>query len=195
LREVLRDRQVQVVFQPVVNLRTEEAVGFEALGRGTHRGLSPNPTELFSLAEKCRLAPDLSQLFRSVAGEEAARIPGPRCFFFNMHPSEMEAPSFLASLGEAAAAFRAAGRRMILEVHEDAVADVSAMARLCEQLRGLGVGLAYDDFGAGRDRLAQLAEVPPEFIKLDMGLIRGIDRAPARQDLVLALGELAGPPR
>jgi EAL domain-containing protein (putative c-di-GMP-specific phosphodiesterase class I) len=90
------------------------------------------------------------------------------------------------SLREFQAAFRES-QRVVLEVHEGVVTDLPGMRRLREQLNGLGMGLAYDDFGAGQSRLTELAEVPPDFIKLDMSLIRGIDAAVARQDLVLAL--------
>ena len=81
--------------------------------------------------------------------------------------------------GELKKAFRK-GQRMVLEVHEGVVTDLPTMHWLRDQLNDLGVGLAYDDFGAGQSRLTELAEVPPDFIKLDMSLIRGIDLAEAR---------------
>jgi EAL domain-containing protein (putative c-di-GMP-specific phosphodiesterase class I) len=52
------------------------------------------------------------------------------------------------------------------------------------------IGLAYDDFGAGQARLTELAEVPPDFIKLDRSLIRDIDRGIARQDVIKALNKV-----
>ncbi len=192
LRDLINGHRVQVHFQLIVHLRTQDGVAFEALGRGDHAELSSSPAELFRLAEKCRLATDLSRLFRAVAAREAQTIPGHVCFFFNAHPREMDEPRFLDSLGEIAAGFRQGGRRMILEVHEDAVANPATMRQLRARLHEMGVGLAYDDFGAGQARLAELAEVPPDFVKLDMKLIRGIEQAPARQDLVRSLAELCG---
>src|SRR5262249_37680818 len=155
-----------------------------------HQELSPSPAELFRLAEKCKLAPALSQVFRLVAVQETSCLPGHLAFFFNIHPSEMESASFLNSLGEAAQVMRRGGRRMVLEVHEAVVANVTTMRQFRDHLRDLDVGLAYDDVGAGQSRLAQLAEAPPDFIKLDMNLIRGIDQAPARQDLVRFLAQM-----
>jgi EAL domain-containing protein (putative c-di-GMP-specific phosphodiesterase class I) len=78
-------------------------------------------------------------------------------------------------------------RPVVLEFHEEAVADVAAMRRWRDRLHGLGLHLAYDDFGAGQSRLAELTEVPPDFIKLDQSLIRGLHQAQARQELVRAL--------
>jgi EAL domain-containing protein (putative c-di-GMP-specific phosphodiesterase class I) len=84
------------------------------------------------------------------------------------------------------------GRRLVvIEVHEDVVADTSTLRWLRQQLNALGIGLAFDDFGSGQARLAELAEAPPDFIKLDRRLIRDIDRDKARQDLVQALNRVS----
>ena len=56
----------------------------------------------------------------------------------------------------------------------------------------MNIGLAYDDFGAGQSRLRELVEVPPDFLKFDMGLIRDIDSAPQiKRNLVASLAETA----
>ena len=78
--------------------------------------------------------------------------------------------------------------RLTLEVHEGALADLECVDRLCMQLRRAGVGIAYDDFGAGQARLLELAEVPPTYLKFDMSFVRGIDKAPqTRQRLLSSL--------
>ena len=71
------------------------------------------------------------------------------------------------------------GRQVVLEFHEEAVADAAAMRRLRDQLNALGIGLAYDDFGAGQSRLTELADVPPDFIKLDKSLVHGLHESRA----------------
>ena len=190
LRELLVQHRVSIVFQPILHLGTREVLGYEALGRGAHDELSPDPCDLFRLAEHCQLAPELSRLFRIVALEEAVRLPGTPFVFFNVHPTELEKDSLLNSLAEVPEAVRANGR-MVLEVHEDTVADTPTLRRLRDQIKGLGIGLAFDDFGSGQARLRELADVPPDFIKLDMALIRGIDGARARQELIQALSRLS----
>ena len=122
---------------------------------------------------------------------EAVRIPGRVGIFFNMHPSEILDVALVESLADTAAEFRRIGRRLVLEVHEDAITNTSSVRQLHEHLRELDIGLAFDDFAAGQTRLAELAEAAPDFIKLDMKLIRGIDQSMARQDLVGTLAELA----
>ena len=190
LQEVLLKQNVRVVFQRIVDLKSEATVGYEALGRGTHEQLSPNPAQMFQLAEKCGMAMQLSRLFRLVAFREAHRISGALCFFFNVHPSEMDDKNFVNTLEQAAMTARD-HQRLVMEVHEDCVSDVAGMRKLRDRLHALGIGLAYDDFGAGQSRLAELAEAPPDFLKLDMKLMRGIDQAPARQEIVGALTEIS----
>ena len=93
LREMLSSQSVRTVFQPIVRLDTLDVLGFEALGRGAHSELSTSPSDLFGLADRCRLASELSQLFRTVAVEEASRLPEGFSIFFNLHPSEMAGDS------------------------------------------------------------------------------------------------------
>jgi EAL domain-containing protein (putative c-di-GMP-specific phosphodiesterase class I) len=186
LRELLFTQQVSAVFQPIVDLMTRERIGFESLGRGTHGELSTNPSELFLLAGQCSLAGELSRIFRMVAAEKVSHLPDNLLVFLNLHPAEKIDGLLVESLRDIQIDFRG-NHRMVLEVNEGMIADVPTLRRLRKGLDEAGIGLAYDDFGAGQSRLAELAEVPPDFIKLDMSLIRGIHEAEARQEMVQAL--------
>ena len=190
LKELLRREGVRTLFQPIVDLRTTEAVGHEALGRGTHDKLSAGPAYLFSVAAQCNLAPELSRLFRRVAVGDAAGLPAVARVFLNLHPAELREATFLKSLEAVPAAL--GGRQVVLEFHEEAVTDRAAMRRLRDQLTALGIGLAYDDFGAGQSRLSELADVPPDYVKLDKSLIHDLHESAGRQELVRALARLAG---
>jgi EAL domain-containing protein (putative c-di-GMP-specific phosphodiesterase class I) len=190
LREMIFARQVSAVFQPIVELVSRCPIGFEALGRGTHLGLTPNPSELFMLAGQCSLAAELSRMFRITAAQKVMHLPEKLLVFFNLHPAEKLDGLLVDSLRDIQLEF---GDRnhMVLEVNESLVADVACLKTLRLKLKEAGIGLAYDDFGAGQARLAELAEVPPDFIKLDISLIRGIHEAEARQDMVQALISLS----
>jgi EAL domain-containing protein (putative c-di-GMP-specific phosphodiesterase class I) len=186
LKQLLRSQSVRILFQPIVDLRTGQAAGYEALGRGTHDRLNPSPAFLFSLAAQSNLGPELSRLFRRTAVREVAKLP-PNCrIFLNLHRSELRDAAFLKTL-EGLPDALGGGREAVIELHEEAVANTAAMRRLRERLSALGIGLAYDDFGAGQARLSELADVPPDFLKLDRTLVDGLHRAPARQELVRAL--------
>lgn len=189
LQELLAGRQVAVLFQPIIQLQTRDLLGLEALGRGKHPRLSSSPLELFALAEHCRQAVPLSRLFRLAAVQQARHLPAGALLFLNLHPAELLEDSLIDTLQESLAA--TPDRRVVLEVHEDSAADPALLCRLLDRAHAANIALAYDDFGAGQARLTQLTDAPPDFIKLDRKLIRGIDRARPRQQLVRALARVS----
>ena len=190
LPELLEKRRVSVVFQPIVALPSGALAGYEAFGRGRHPSLPEAPLPLFRIATGVGMQAELSRLFRETAvdlAETRARFP---TLFLNIHASELETPGLVTSI--AAARERLPQLGLTLEVHERALADLAAVEQLRTQLGRLGVGLAYDDFGAGQARLLELAEVPPHYLKFDMSFVRGIDQAPqTRRRLLTSLVSVA----
>jgi EAL domain-containing protein (putative c-di-GMP-specific phosphodiesterase class I) len=190
LPELLRERRVVSVFQPIVSLPDGTLAGYEALGRGRHPRLPEAPLDLFRIAARLGVEAELSRLFRETALKlvmAKGRFPG---LFLNIHPAELEEPGLLPAV--IAVRQRVPHLRLTLEVHEGALADLDRLERLSTQLRRAGLGLAYDDFGAGQARLLELAEVPPQFLKFDMSFVRGIDSAPAsRRRLLTSLVSVA----
>jgi EAL domain-containing protein (putative c-di-GMP-specific phosphodiesterase class I) len=187
-------RRVRAVFQPIVDLATGALRGHECLGRSdvpVEPGGSPRSIiELFRSAELHGRAAELSRLLRDVQVADSALLEGDGLrFFFNVHPAELDQDWLLESLATAAGGL-GAGRRAVVEIHESTITDLVAMGRLRARLAELGIEIAYDDFGAGQSRLRELAEVPPDFIKLDLSLVRGIDGSPARRDLCGALARV-----
>jgi EAL domain-containing protein (putative c-di-GMP-specific phosphodiesterase class I) len=181
---LLAERQVTAVFQPVVSLPSGTLAGFEALGRGRHPRLPEAPLDLFKIAEGMGKEAELSRLFRETALEIAEAKPGLPALFLNVHPAELEEPGLVPSVVDARR--RTPHLRLTLEVHEGALADLESVDRLRTQLARSGVGIAYDDFGAGQARLLELAEVPPHYLKFDMSFVRGIDTAPATRQRMLS---------
>ncbi|MEM7448827.1 MAG: EAL domain-containing protein [Myxococcota bacterium] len=187
LYRVLNDGElITAVFQPIVAVTSGVHLGFEALARTELPSGSVAPSGLFEVAEKSQ-ASELSQRMRMKALAHAVDLPlAAHRIFINVHASELS-PARLPELLHTLPTELLKERILVLEIHERAVSDIHGMAGLKEELHSRGIELAYDDFGAGQSRLVELAEVPPDFIKLDMRLVRGIDRSPARQDLVSAL--------
>ena len=187
---LLQGRQVTAVFQPIVSLPSGECVGYEAFGRGRHPSLPEAPRELFRIAAAVGAEADLSRLFREKALELAEARGGLPALFLNVHRAELETPDLVLAVNEARR--RAPSLRLTLEVHEGALDDLDSVERLSVQLRRSGVGLAYDDFGAGQARLLELALVPPHYLKFDERFVRGIDSASSsRQRLLTSLVSVA----
>jgi EAL domain-containing protein (putative c-di-GMP-specific phosphodiesterase class I) len=186
LRELIAHEAVEIVFQPIVDLRTHTIVGYEALGRGSFPGLARSPALLLSLADQCDLSIPLSELFRRVTIAKAARLPAGAKLFLNVHARELAGPAFYESL-HSLRRLLPPSRPVVIEIAESSVTDIEAMARHKSVFQMLGFEFAYDDFGAGQARLLELADTPPNYLKLDMSLIHGIEQAKSRQDMVHAL--------
>ena len=193
LRELIRDGQVTVVFQPIVLLSRGTVAAYEALGRGRHPQLPESPLELLRIAESIGSEAELSRLFRKRAVELAAPKPGLPTIFLNTHPIEFARPGLLESLEELPVI--APQLDLALEIHESVLTSPSAIAELRALLLERNIALAYDDFGAEQARLERrpgfvgpigwLAEAPPHYLKFDRRFIHDLDQAPAAKRRLL----------
>ena len=156
-------------------MSTQRTVGFEVLGRSLLFGLG-TPHAMFSAAALLDLEGELSRMLRNEGVRLAEALPANPLVFLNTHPAELQDPAMLEkSLRELRLAFPEAA--LVLEIHEAAATSVPQMRALRCVLNELGMQLAYDDFGAGQARLAELGDAPPDYLKFDIQLIRGIDGA------------------
>lgn len=154
-----------------------DVLGYELLSRGLLGDLETLPLELFYIAERLGQERQLSQLCRKVGAKAAEGLPGDPICFMNTHPAEIQEPNqFLRSVQELRD--QVPNLRLVIEIHEAAVTGSRRIGKIRDGLNDLGVKLAYDDFGTGQSRLRQIAEVPPDYLKFDMSLIRDLDRAP-----------------
>lgn len=171
-------------FQPIVALADQRTVAYEVLGRSRLFGLK-NPYEMFRAAAHLNLETALSRLLRREGVSGGQSLPDQRALFVNTHPLELNKPGELVqSLRELLNGD--VKQPIVLEIHESAVTNLETMRPLRATLRELGIGLAYDDFGAGQARLVELFEMRPDYLKFDMKLIQGISNAPAQRQQMLA---------
>lgn len=170
---LMNERLVRPHFQSIVDLIDERPVGYEVLGRGSVFGLE-SVGAMFQAAEQLNLEVELSQLLRW----EGIRLGGPRLgqmpLFVNTHPAELEdTETLIRSLS--AIREMTTQTPLVLEIHEAAVTDPSRLRSLVQAMEALDIDFAYDDFGSGQARLAELVEAKPAYVKFDINLIRGID--------------------
>ncbi|MCC9644427.1 EAL domain-containing protein [Rhodopirellula sp. JC740] len=172
---LMSQRLVRPHFQPIVTLSGARQVGFEILGRGSVFGLE-SVGAMFHAAEQLNLEVELSRMLRWEGLREGREIPDSPTLFVNTHPKEMEdTQSLIDSLCKVRS--MASNTQIVLEIHESAVTNPKQMQRLHATLKELNMQLAYDDFGAGQARLAELVEARPDYVKFDIGLIRGLSVA------------------
>ena len=172
---LMSQRLVRPHFQPIVTLPDGATLGFEVLGRGSVFGLE-SVSSMFQAAEQLNLEVELSRMLRWEGVRLGRELPDLPMLFVNTHPRELEDPgALIESIGQIR---EMAGEcRLTLEIHESAVTRPTAMKHLRDALHERGFRLAYDDFGSGQARLAELIEARPDFVKFDISLIRNLDQA------------------
>ncbi|MFO0012476.1 MAG: EAL domain-containing protein [Planctomycetota bacterium] len=170
---LMEQRLVTPHYQPIVQLEDLKPMGYEVLARSTVYGLE-TPKALFGAAAKLNLEVELSQMLRWEGVREGMKLPRTSNIYLNTHPIEMSRPGLIESMYQLREFAPDVG--ITLEIHESAITNCRDMNRLREVLSDLNIQLAYDDFGAGQNRLPELCSVPPDVLKFDMSLIKGLDR-------------------
>jgi EAL domain-containing protein (putative c-di-GMP-specific phosphodiesterase class I) len=178
IEAIIRDEAFAVAFQPVVDLASSTVVGFEALTR-FEDGTPPDVA--FADAETAGLGIELEEATLRAAAKASSRLP--RGAWLSMNVS----PAMLAANGHLRTAIAAAERSLVLEITERTPIDDYLAVRSAITELGDGIRMAVDDAGAGFASLRHIVELMPQFVKLDMGLVRGVDRDPARQALVAGM--------
>lgn len=177
---VIRQRRFRPVFQPIFDLERHAAVGYEALTR-FEDGRAPDV--VFAEADAVGLGLELEtatleRIFSAVEG-----MP------FGAILSVNASPDLILS-GRLATLLPSWRERLVLEVTEHVlIDDYPSIRAAIEALRP--VSLAVDDAGAGFASLRHIIELQPDFVKLDISLVRGIDADPARQGLVAGMAYFA----
>lgn len=187
MRQMLDSKLVTAAFQPIVDVQSNTIHAYEILGRGAHASLDASPGLLFGKAESFKMAVELSELFRTKGIALAASFNSSAPYFLNIHPQEHnDNGRLLEQLQELRLQFPNVG--MVLELHEQVASDIPGLRKLKVALESLGIRFAYDDFGAGQTRLLELVEVPADYLKFDIALVRDIHQAtPAHKDMVQML--------
>ena len=156
-------------------------VAYEALLRPKHPVLN-RPPALLTAAEKLGRVHDVGALALALAASRLAALPPGVQLFVNLHPEQL---ADRARLEQAIVPFANDTERVVFEITERQPLDDSVFAqRTVDLLRERGFSIAVDDFGSGYSSLAMVADLEPDYIKLDMSLVRALHRFPRRMNLV-----------
>lgn len=194
LREIIDNGQVRTLVQPVFALADMSVIGYEALSRGPEDSEFERPDKLFRIAYDADLVLKLERLCRRKAIEAAAAIPDGRLLFINIEPDAVADPELREIMTTTLLAQSSiTPDRIVLEITErSAITDFIAFRSTLEYLRALGFSVAVDDAGAGYGSLQCLAEVHPEWLKIDLSLVRNCDSDEIRASLIASLVVFAG---
>ncbi|HTO55349.1 MAG TPA: EAL domain-containing protein [Myxococcota bacterium] len=194
LDRILLEESVSTVFEPIVKLASREVIGYEALSRGPSNSGLETPTALFGVAEQSDREYELDSLCRRRALANARGISPEQLLFLNILPTCIQDPDFQAvRVRETLDTLGLAPRNLVLEVSErKAISNFPIFREATDHFSRLGFRIALDDTGAGFSSLEAALELSPDFLKIDMSLIRGIEESPEKQELLRGLRGVAG---
>ncbi|GLR92391.1 diguanylate cyclase (GGDEF)-like protein/PAS domain S-box-containing protein [Bradyrhizobium liaoningense] len=193
LRQALVNGGFEIHYQPLVDLRTNEVSGCEALLRWRHpvRGMV-SPAEFIPVAEDTGLINELGAWVLRMACNEAATWPAHVRVAVNVSPVQLKCDTLALRIAGALADSGLNPRRLELEITEAVlIRDDEAALSILHQLRSIGVRIALDDFGTGYSSLSYLKRFPFDKIKIDRCFVVDIAEASGSPVIVQAVVNIA----
>lgn len=180
--------EMWMAFQPIVSCEGRCVRAYEALLR-TESNVYPTPLALLDDANRLDRLWDVSRTARARTAEALADLPADTLAFVNLHVSDL----FDDQLVDDSCPLLPYASRVVFEVTEQAsVHELHDLPQRVEILRQRGYRVAVDDLGAGYSALSVLAILEPEFVKVDMSIVRDIHESKTKQRVLRSLLHLAG---
>ncbi len=189
---ILKD-DLYTVFQPIFDLKTGMPHGFEALVRGPKNSSLRSPKALFARAEDAELLHELDHLLRKRALRAGGKLERRYQLFINTYPFSVRDPSFQGQqLIELFNETVLAPEQIVLEVTEkQAIKNYQLFFEAMKYFKDMRWKVAIDDMGAGHSGLTSVAELKPDYMKLDIELVRDIKYNFVKQQILKILRSMA----
>jgi diguanylate cyclase (GGDEF)-like protein len=193
LNEILSRRQLTALFQPIINMQRGEIVGYEGLIRGPSDSPLHSPMNLFKVARANNLSVEVEHMCRRVVIDRFVELKLPGKLFLNVSPEMLLQAQ--ARHGETLGYIHEVGlnpERVIIELTENQPTyDYELLREAVMHYRGMGFQIAIDDLGEGFSSLRLWSELRPEYVKIDMHFIQGINHDPVKLQFVRSIQEIA----
>ena len=197
LRKALGSGQLELFYQPLIDLHVQTAVGFEALLRWRHPDKGLVQTDQFiRLAEEIGAIVSIGEWALLTACTTATGWPDGMKVAVNLSPVQFKSSNLVAAVSAALSGSGLSPNRLELEITETVMLqDTAATLATLHELHALGVSIAMDDFGTGYSSLGYLHRFPFDRIKIDQSFVRELGRqrdCDAIVRAVTALGRALG---
>ena len=192
LRKAFANGELELYYQPLINISSNQVSGFEALLRWRHseRGMVP-PIEFIPLAEEIGLIVPLGEWVLRTACAEAVRWPGDFKVAVNLSPAQFRSRGVIKAVLTALAYSRLPAERLELEITESVLlGETDANLATLHQLREIGVRISMDDFGTGYSSLSYLRCFPFDKIKIDRSFVSELAERPDCLAIIRAVAGL-----
>ncbi len=176
---ILENSSLITMFHPIVNPYTGEIYGYEALTRGIRedKSIMP-PNELFEKARSMDLLFFLDRICRETVIKNASEQNITKKIFINFIPTSIYDPEkCLKSTDEALKKYNLSPENVVFEVVEtEYIEDYYHLNNILSYYKDKGYGTALDDIGSGYSTIASLLSLDTDYMKIDMDLIKNIDK-------------------
>jgi len=190
LRRALKNKQIQIAFQPVFDARTRVKIGVEALARWEDPELGTiSPDRFIPVAESSGLIHELSSYVLRLSLRLAQKLlPSPLRLSVNLSALQLDRMTLIEEVRRALAESKFPASRLELEVTESVTSSRSErLVSVMNALRHLGIGFALDDFGTGYSGLSHIQRLPIDRIKIDKSFVAELETSARSRSLVEAV--------
>ena len=194
LNDIIERRQLSALLQPIARMQDGEIIAYEGLIRGPSDSPLHSPLNLFKAARACGRTVEVEHLCRRVVLERFAELKLPGKLFLNVSPECLLLQPD-GTRGETLQYIHQIGinpDRVIIELTENQPTyDYELMREAVLHYRNMGFQIAIDDLGEGFSSLRLWSELRPEYVKIDMHFIQGINHDPVKLQFVRSIQEIA----
>jgi len=193
LRSAIQSRNLRVVYQPIVDVRTMRISDCEALCRWDHPDLGPvSPAIFIPLAEEMGLISEISAFVLEAACQECMNWPQHIGVSVNLSAKDFQSGAVIDKVRETLNKSGIAPERLEIEVTETALLyDKDATRLYIEGLKELGIRIALDDFGTGYSSLSYLHTLPLDRVKIDSSFLHDVTKNPRSHKLLKSVVQLS----
>lgn len=193
LRDIVETQSLSALFQPILDMGSAQVVGYEGLIRGPSDSPLHSPVALFKVARDCEMVAEVEYLCRRIVLESFSRMGGKNKIFLNISPDVLLQQDW--KTGQTLKYIDEIGlqpQQVIIEITENApTTDYQLLREAVHHYRNMGFEIAIDDLGEGFSGLRLWSELRPNYVKVDMHFIQGINLDPLKLQFVRSIQEIA----
>lgn len=192
LNNIIDEEQIHSVYQPIVSLQNGAIFGYEALSRITSQSCTLNIEKLFELANKAQKTWELEKLCRTQALRGALEKPARTKLFINVDPNVVYDPNFISGFTQdKLVKLGLNSDDIIFEITEkSSVTSLGGFKEALDNYQSQGFKVAIDDFGAGYSGLTRMYSISPDYLKIDMSIVRDVNKDSRKRSVVIGIVKL-----
>jgi len=181
VKDVIRKNEIKILYQPIIDIKTMKAIGYEALSRCSYEPFDKNIELMFNISKQANLDLTLDELCLTKTLNEFDKKD--KILFINIEPITFINKKILNKFDEKK--IKEISKNTVLEITErTTINDLSKFMNVIEDYKKYGFRIAIDDAGSGFATLLFMVKLLPDFIKLDISLIHDIDKDKSKKNVV-----------